>query len=54
MLIDFPFLHIYFSWIEIPVRKQSRAWTDATFSGIWSGFALFVYAPQNGPYAYID
>ena len=33
--------------IEHTVSKQWRPWSDATFCGVWSGFALFAYVPQK-------
>ena len=34
--------------IDIPVSKQWGPWSDATFSGVWSGSALSAYVPKNG------
>ena len=34
--------------IEHSVSQQWRPWSDATFCGVWSGFALFAYVPQKG------
>ena len=41
------FIFILF-WIEIPVSKQCRPWSDAAFCGIRSGSALFAYVPKMG------
>ena len=30
-------------WIDIPVSKQWRLWSDAAFCGVWSGSALCAY-----------
>ena len=33
--------------------KQWTTWSDATFCGVWSGFALFADVPQKKRYAYM-
>ena len=33
---------------ETSVSKQLRAWSDAAFRSVWSGFALLADVPQKG------
>ena len=36
--------------IEIPVCKECKPWSDATFCGFWSGSTLLAYVPNRGCY----
>ena len=40
--------HFHLFFIEIPVSKQWRPWSDAAFCSIWSVSALFAYVPKVG------
>ena len=48
------FFILFIFFIEIPVSKQCRPWSDAAFCGIWSGSALFAYVPKMRRQAYMD